>query len=360
MRWHEPAGVSRRRAICLAAATTLGAALAPGTFRLLSTPVNPVPVMSLPAGFHFLQSPNFGLRFAIPDDLVLTRPDSLLTEYGALVTFQEMADRTGATVDEWTHHQVTGVDAFAVAEDGTSVNVMRTPSEHVPTPAELADEVRALQMDAVRWGRTETVFGPATTLRSTLTLFGGALRVPGYVLWARNDRGVFSIQVTSESADVVDALYGIVLRTLQPLPPTAQGCSLMPMAETPSIDGIHHITLSVSDLDRSVRWYSEVLGFAERRRVQVNGMAKAMLIRDDLLITLTEHGEFAEPGPFNERHAGLDHLGVAVADRATLDAWIAHLDGLGVAHGDVTRGATGDLIAFRDPDNIALEFYTRG
>lgn len=85
-----------------------------------------------------------------------------------------MADRTGATVDEWTHHQVTGVDAFAVAEDGTSVNVMRTPSEHVPTPAELADEVRALQMDAVRWGRTETVFGPATTLRSTLTLFGGA------------------------------------------------------------------------------------------------------------------------------------------------------------------------------------------
>ena len=53
-------------------------------------------------------------------------------------------------------------------------------------------------------------------------------------------------------------------------------------------------------------------------------------------------------------------FGVAVADRATLDAWIAHLDGLGVAHGDVTRGATGDLIAFRDPDNIALEFYTRG
>ena len=35
-----------------------------------------------------------------------------------------------------------------------------------------------------------------------------------------------------------------------------------------------------------VRWYSEVLGFAERRRVQVNGMAKAMLIRDDVLITL--------------------------------------------------------------------------
>ena len=80
------------------------------------------------------------------------------------------------------------------------------------------------------------------------------------------------------------------------------------MAEHPTIDGIHHVTLSVSDLDRSVRWYTDVLGFAEKRRVEVNGMTKAMLTRDELLITLTEHGEFAEPGPFNERHAGLDHL----------------------------------------------------
>ena len=358
----EPAGtVSRRRAICLAAASILGAALAPGTFRLLNTAAIARPVTSLPAGFHFLESPAFGVRFAIPQDLVPVRPESLLSEYGAMVTFQELAERSGVTLQEWLDHQVTSVDAYAAADDGTSVNVMRTPADHVPSPSELATEVEALQMRDVTWGHAQTAFGPATTLRSTLTLFGGALEVPGYVLWTRTDRGVFSIQVTAETAEVVDALYGIVLRTLQPMATEAErGCSLVAMAEHPTIDGIHHLTLSVSDLDRSVRWYTDVLGFAEKRRVEVNGMTKAMLTRDELLITLTEHGEFAEPGPFNERHAGLDHLGFAVADGATLNAWIERLDDLGVPHSEVTRGATGDLIAFRDPDNIALEFYTRG
>lgn len=130
------------------------------------------------------------------------------------------------------------------------------------------------------------------------------------------------------------------------------------MTELPALDGIHHVTLTVSDLDRSVAWYTETLGFTELQRVAVNGMAKAMLTHGGLLVTLTEHGEFAEPGAFSERRTGLDHLGFAVPDRAALDAWAARLDALGVARGEVTRGRSGDLIAFRDPDNIALEFYT--
>ena len=28
-------------------------------------------------------------------------------------------------------------------------------------------------------------------------------------------------------------------------------------------------------------------------------------------------------------------------------------------HPPIAKGSTGDLLAFRDPDNIALEFYTR-
>jgi len=127
----------------------------------------------------------------------------------------------------------------------------------------------------------------------------------------------------------------------------------------PALDGIHHITLTVSDLDRSVAWYTETLGFAELQRITVNGMTKAMLSHGGLLLTLTEHGQFAEPGAFSERRTGLDHLGFAVVDRRTLDAWADRLDALGVSRSEVTRGRSGDLIAFRDPDNIALEFYTR-
>lgn len=130
------------------------------------------------------------------------------------------------------------------------------------------------------------------------------------------------------------------------------------MSELPDISGIHHVTLSVSDLEASIDWYSSLLGFEVVKRVTVDGLDKAMLTRGPLRVTLINHGEYAVRGPFSERRCGLDHLSFAVRDRATLDAWVARLDDAGVLRGDVKRGGTGDVVSFRDPDNIALEFYT--
>lgn len=124
-------------------------------------------------------------------------------------------------------------------------------------------------------------------------------------------------------------------------------------------DGVHHITLTVSDLDRTLSWYAEVLGFTEVRRTVVDILEKAMMTRDGLLVTFVSHGEMARPGAFDERQCGLDHLSFAVPDRAALDAWVAHLDAHGVDRGEVTQATMGTMVAFRDPDNIALEFYTR-
>ncbi len=125
------------------------------------------------------------------------------------------------------------------------------------------------------------------------------------------------------------------------------------------ITGIHHVTLSVSDLDRSVEWYVRVLGFVELRRLTHHGLEKAMLTRDGVVVTFIEHGGLAIPGPFDERRTGLDHLSFAVPDRASLEAWVARLDEHGVVHSDIVTGSTGELVPFRDPDNIALELYTR-
>jgi glyoxylase I family protein len=129
------------------------------------------------------------------------------------------------------------------------------------------------------------------------------------------------------------------------------------MTET-AIKGIHHVTLSVSDLDKTVEWYVRVLGFEEYRRLTHNGLDKAMVRRDGVLVTFVCHGDLAVPGPFNERQAGLDHLSFAVADRETLEAWVARLDEHGVVHSGIVAGNVGSLVPFRDPDNIALEFYT--
>jgi hypothetical protein len=46
-----------------------------------------------------------------------------------------------------------------------------------------------------------------------------------------------------------------------------------------------------------------------------------------------------------------------VANRAELEAWTQKLDTLGIAHGGVVDAPYGSGVSFRDPDNIALEFF---
>jgi len=67
------------------------------------------------------------------------------------------------------------------------------------------------------------------------------------------------------------------------------------MTET-AIKGIHHVTLSVSDLDRTVEWYVRVLGFEEFRRLNHGGLDKAMLRRDGVLVTFVCHGTWRTRG----------------------------------------------------------------
>ncbi|MEY2476719.1 MAG: hypothetical protein QOG87_2034, partial [Actinomycetota bacterium] len=61
--------------------------------------------------------------------------------------------------------------------------------------------------------------------------------------------------------------------------------------------------------------------------------------------------------PFSELRPGLDHVGFAVANRAALDEWEQKLDDLGIAHSPIKDAPYGSGLSFRDPDNIALEFF---
>jgi catechol-2,3-dioxygenase len=61
--------------------------------------------------------------------------------------------------------------------------------------------------------------------------------------------------------------------------------------------------------------------------------------------------------PFDERRVGLDHVAFACADRADLQQWESALNELGIAHGGIVDASYGSGLSFRDPDNIALEFF---
>ena len=54
---------------------------------------------------------------------------------------------------------------------------------------------------------------------------------------------------------------------------------------------------------------------------------------------------------------GLDHVSFGCANRAELVTWEQRLAELGIAHGGIVDAGYGSGLSFRDPDNIALEFF---
>ncbi|HMR48738.1 MAG TPA: VOC family protein [Arachnia sp.] len=129
------------------------------------------------------------------------------------------------------------------------------------------------------------------------------------------------------------------------------------MNETPGIRGIHHVTLSVTELDGTIDWFHEVLGFELLTRVTHNGLDKALCRLGSTIVTFVDHGETRIEGPFDEHRVGLDHLSFAV-DATAVEAWGRRLDELGVTRSEIVDGLNGRVLSFRGPENIALEFYT--
>lgn len=129
---------------------------------------------------------------------------------------------------------------------------------------------------------------------------------------------------------------------------------------TPTITGVSHIDLSVSDLDRSEDFYLKLLGarrLLEGRSDDHHVTSRYVVHPESMLIIgLVQHDEPATAS-FDEHHIGLDHLSLNVASREELDAWKARLDDLGISHSDIAEQEMWDVLVLRDPDNIQLEFF---
>jgi glyoxylase I family protein len=129
------------------------------------------------------------------------------------------------------------------------------------------------------------------------------------------------------------------------------------------LKSVHHVALTVTDVDRSVPWYLRVLELEEftRRDDLATGLRKVVLRspRAAFAVVLVQHPDTGRRA-FDERRTGLDHVAFKVSSRAALAEWEGRLDEYGVSYTPAapSRTLSGSMVVvFRDPDGIQLEIW---
>lgn len=129
---------------------------------------------------------------------------------------------------------------------------------------------------------------------------------------------------------------------------------------------IHHLRLTVTDVERSKEFYTSLLGFEVAVDSPPAGDPAAkdaypvlwggcVMVRGNLLMGLRPVAKQGDR--FDEDRVGLDHLSFNVATRAELDEAMRLFDERRIPHGEIRTLAGFGIcvLPFRDPDNIQVE-----
>ena len=124
------------------------------------------------------------------------------------------------------------------------------------------------------------------------------------------------------------------------------------------LDDLHHVSITVSDLDKSATWYAQVLGLVEQFR-ETSSTRRAAVFRfprGAYAVGLVEHVN-SNSSMFDPTVTGLDHFAFAVRAQADLRDWARRLDDHGVDHSDPVEIPPGEILNFKDPDGIAIALF---
>lgn len=147
--------------------------------------------------------------------------------------------------------------------------------------------------------------------------------------------------------------------------PTGDDDPGMDTTSTAFPTAVHHVALTVTDLGASRAWYRRLLGtdpVIDEDVAALPGHHKGFhhtifVLPDGGILALHAHAATDLDQRFDELRPGLDHIGFVCADRAELERLQVRLDELTIPHGGIAEDDLGHGLSFRDPDNIALEFW---
>jgi glyoxylase I family protein len=133
-----------------------------------------------------------------------------------------------------------------------------------------------------------------------------------------------------------------------------------------AVDGVHHLRLTVTDVQRSREFYTGLLGFQVAAESPPPGDPAAdevfsllfggiVMIRGSLIMGLRPTAPAGDR--FDPDRVGLDHLSFGVASREELEQAARLFDERGVTHGEIARLPSFgiDVLPFTDPDGVQLE-----
>ncbi|MBW4706259.1 VOC family protein [Roseobacter sp. YSTF-M11] len=118
---------------------------------------------------------------------------------------------------------------------------------------------------------------------------------------------------------------------------------------------VGHVHLKVSDLERAISFYRDVLGFEVTQRY---GNAAAFLGAGGYHHHIglnTWHSAGALPPP--ERHTGLYHAAFLYPDRKSLATVLKRVHDVGIALDGAADHGVSEAVYLRDPDGNGVELY---
>jgi catechol 2,3-dioxygenase len=118
---------------------------------------------------------------------------------------------------------------------------------------------------------------------------------------------------------------------------------------------VGHVNLKVSDLERSIKFYAEVMGLELRQRIGQGGafLAAGGYHHHVGLNTLKSLGGLPAP----DGHTGLHHVAFVYPDRKSLALAIKRVLAHGVSLVYQSDHGVSEAVYFHDPDRNMIEIY---